>query len=167
MRNFYSWPKYVKESVSKCTKHLLDLFLNIPQQPGTRIQKILPTRLKRCKKDQDQDAWQHLLMLLLHTAYMLLCNLFNLFKLPRGGIHIFGRTRMCRSNGSLFYKKSLNMGPILYHKILKHGSTFLTEPKFSGFRMVKTPKNHEIFEIRPIFQEKSLNMGTLFCQNHP
>ena len=28
-----------------------------------------------------------------------------------GGTHIFGRTGMCRSNGSLFYKKSLNMGP--------------------------------------------------------
>ena len=33
------------------TKHLLDLFLNTPQQPGTRIQKILPTRLKRFKKE--------------------------------------------------------------------------------------------------------------------
>ena len=29
-----------------------------------------------------------------------------------GGTHIFRRTGMCRSNGSLFYKKSLNMGPV-------------------------------------------------------
>ena len=38
----------------------------------------------------------------------------------RGGTHIFGRTGMCCSNGSLFYKKSLNMGPVFYQKILKH-----------------------------------------------
>ena len=39
---------------------------------------------------------------------------------PGGGIgegtHIFGRTGMCRPNGSLFYKKSLNMGPVFYPK---------------------------------------------------
>ena len=84
-----------------------------------------------------------------------------------GGTHIFGQTEMCRSNGSLFYKKSLNMGPVFYQKILKHGSTFLTEPKFSGFRMVKTPKIVKFLKNGPIFQEKSLKMGTLFCQNHP
>ena len=50
-----------------------------------------------------------------------------------GGTHIFDRTGMCHSNGSLFYKKSLNMGPAFYQKILKHGSTFLTEPKIFGF----------------------------------
>ena len=33
-----------------------------------------------------------------------------------GGTHIFGRTEMCRPNGSLFYKKSLNMGPVFYPK---------------------------------------------------
>ena len=51
---------------------------------------------------------------------------------PGRGTHIFGRTGMCRSNGSLFYKKSLNMGPVFYQKILKHGSTFLTEPKLKS-----------------------------------
>ena len=98
-----------------------------------------------------------------------------------GGTQIFGRTRMCRSNGSLFYKKSLNMGPIFYQKILKHGSTFLTEPKFLGFRLAKTLKianflkNGQAKTLKiakflkngPIFQEKSLKMGTFFCQNHP
>ena len=49
-----------------------------------------------------------------------------------GGTHIFGRTRMYRSNGSLFYKKSLTMGPVFFTpKILKHGSTFLTEPQIT------------------------------------
>ena len=38
------------------------------------------------------------------------------------------------------------MGPVFYQKNLKHELTFLTEPKFSGFRMAKTPKNREIFE---------------------
>ena len=83
-----------------------------------------------------------------------------------GYTHIFGQTGMCRSNGSLFYKKFLNMGPVFYQNILKHGSTFLTEPKFSGFRMVKTP-DREIFEKWAYFLEKSFKMGTLFCQNHP
>ena len=85
----------------------------------------------------------------------------------RGGTHIFGRTVICRSNGSLFYKKSLNMGPVFYQKILKHGSTVLTEPKFLGFRMTKTPKIAKFLKKGPIFQEKSLKMGALFCQNHP
>ena len=87
---------------------------------------------------------------------------------PGGGVtHVFGRTGMCRSNGSLFYKKSLNMGPVFYQKILKHGLTFLTEPKFLGFRMAKTPKIAKFLKNGPNFQEKSLKMGTLFCQNHP
>ena len=87
--------------------------------------------------------------------------------LSPGGTHIFGRTGMCRSNGSLFYKKSLYMGPVFYQKILKHGSTFLTEPKFSGFCMAKTPKIMKFLKNVPISQEKTLKMGTLFCQNHP
>ena len=33
-----------------------------------------------------------------------------------GGTHIFGWTGMCRPNGSHFYKKSLNMGPVFYPK---------------------------------------------------
>ena len=84
-----------------------------------------------------------------------------------GGTNIFGRTGIYRSNGSFFYKNSLNMGPIFYPKIFKHRSTFLTEPKFAGFRMAKTPKITNLLKNGPIFQEKSLKMGTLFCQNHP
>ena len=41
----------------------------------------------------------------------------NVWILPGGGggTHIFGRTGMCRSNGSLFYeKKSLNMGQLFW-----------------------------------------------------
>ena len=74
-----------------------------------------------------------------------------------GGTHIFGRMGMCRSNESLFYKKSLNMGPVFYQKILKHQSTFLNEPKYLGFRMAKTPKITNFLKNGPIFQEKSLH----------
>ena len=35
------------------------------------------------------------------------------------------------SNGSLFHKKSLNMGPIFYKNIPKHGSVFFFFQKFS------------------------------------
>ena len=68
-----------------------------------------------------------------------------------GGTHIFGLTGMCRSNGLLFYKKSLNMGPVFYQKILKHGSTFLTEPEFLGFRMAKTLKIAKFLKNGSIF----------------
>ena len=66
---------------------------------------------------------------------------------------------MCRSNGSLFYKKSLNMGPIFYQKILKRGSTFMTEPKIFG--VFAKSQNFWKMGLFSIFQEKSLKMGTL------
>ena len=86
---------------------------------------------------------------------------------PPGGTHIFGQTGMCRSNGLLFYKKSLNMGPIFYQQILKHGSTFLTEPKFLGFRMAKNPKNHEIFEKWAYFSREILKNVYPFLPKSP
>ena len=59
------------------------------------------------------------------------------------------------------------MGPVFYKKILKHGLTFLTELKILGFRVAKTQKIAKFLKNGPIFQDKSLKMGTLFCQNHP
>ena len=41
---------------------------------------------------------------------------FQKWLLLAGGVLIFGWTGMCRSNGSLFYKKSLNMGPAFLQK---------------------------------------------------
>ena len=63
--------------------------------------------------------------------------------------------------GPVFYNnnnkiKSLNMGPI-----------FWLRSNFRGFRMAKTPKIAKLVKNEPIFQEKSLIMGTLFCQNDP
>ena len=56
---------------------------------------------------------------------------------------------MCCSNGSLFHKKSLNMGPIFYKNIPKHGWT---------------PEN---VKNEPRYQEKAVKMGTFFCQSDP
>ena len=64
------------------------------------------------------------------------------------------------------YKNSLNMGPIFYQKILKHGSTFLTEPKFLGFRMAKTPKI-TIFFKWAYFSRKILKNGYPFLPKSP
>ena len=83
-----------------------------------------------------------------------------------GGTHIFGRTGMCRSNGSLFYKKSLNMGPVfLPKKSLNMGQLFWLSPKLRdvrGFR--QNPKIAKFLKNRPTFEGKSLKMGTLFGQ---
>ena len=59
------------------------------------------------------------------------------------------------------------MGPVFYQKILKHGSTFLTEPKFSGFRHAKTPQNREIFEKWACFSRKIFKNGYPFLPKSP
>ena len=74
---------------------------------------------------------------------------------------------MCRSNGSLFYKKTLNMGPVFHQKILKHGSTFLTEPKFSGFSHGENPGNREFFEKWAYISRKILKNGYPFLPKSP
>ena len=93
---------------------------------------------------------------------------------PGGGTHIFGRMGMCRSNGLLFYKKSLNMGPIFYQKILKHGSTFLNEHKiwqFLGFLPCENPPKLRIFwQIGPkwpYFSRKIHKNGYPFWPKSP
>ena len=60
------------------------------------------------------------------TIFRISWNGPTLFNIPIGDFPPYTRTSrqtgMCRSNGLLFYKKSLNMGPIFYKKkILKHG----------------------------------------------
>ena len=85
-----------------------------------------------------------------------------------GGTHIFGRTGMWRPNGLLFYKKSLNMGPVFYPKNLLTwvNFKFWLSPKLHDLH-AKTPKIAEFLKNRPIFEGKSLKMGTIFGQNHP
>ena len=85
----------------------------------------------------------------------------------RVGTHIFGQTGMCRSNGSLFYKKSLNMGPIFYQKIRKHGSTFLTWAQIFGYSHGENPENREIFEKWAYFSRKMLKNGYPFLPKSP
>ena len=61
------------------------------------------------------------------------------------------------------------MGPVFFtKKILKHGSNFLTDPKFWDFRMMKTLKITKFVKNGPIPpQKKSLTMGTLFAKMTP
>ena len=66
-----------------------------------------------------------------------------------------------------FLQEILKHGSCFLQKILKHGSNFLTEPKFLGFRMAKNPQITNFVKNGPIFQEKSLTMGFLFCQIDP
>ena len=50
------------------------------------------------------------------------------------------------------------------------GQLFWLNPKlrdFWGFRHAETPKIMEFLKNRPIFEGKSLKMGTLFGLNHP
>ena len=88
------------------------------------------------------------------------CNLFACTRYAPGGTHILRYTGMCRSNRSLFHKKSLNMRPIFYKNILKHGSVFQTFQNIWVFAM-QTMKNG------PLFWENSLKMGAFYCQNDP
>ena len=74
-----------------------------------------------------------------------------------GGTHILRHTG-CAALMGCFAKKSLNMGPISYKKIPKHGFVF---PKIFRCEHPKIVKNG------PIFREKSLKMSTFSCQNDP
>ena len=89
---------------------------------------------------------------------------------PGGGTHIFGRTGMCRSNGSLFYKKSLNMGPVFYQKILKHGQLFWMSTKFCKFGVFCHAKIAKFLKNRPkmaLFSRKILKNGYPFWPKSP
>ena len=77
-----------------------------------------------------------------------------------GGTHIFGRTGMCCPNGSLFYKKSLHMGPVFLPKIsLNMGQLFWLSPKlcdFWGFAMRKPQKSRNFWKIGLFLKKKPL-----------
>ena len=72
------------------------------------------------------------------------------FKL--GGVLTYLAEWGCAALMVALYKKSLNMGPVFYQKILKHESTFLIEPKFLGFRMAKTQKIVKFSKNGPSFK---------------
>ena len=75
----------------------------------------------------------------------------------RGGTHIWRHTGMCRIFGSVFLKKSLDMGPIFHEKIRNYGSN-LFEPRKILKRIAKNGYR---------ISEKSLNMGTFFLEKLP
>ena len=83
-----------------------------------------------------------------------------------GGTHIFGQTGMCRSTGSLFYKKSLNMGPVFYQKSLNMGQFFWLCPNFWVFAWQKPQKSWNLWKILkngyPFLPKSPLKMGRGF-----
>ena len=50
-----------------------------------------------------------------------------------GGTHIFDRMGMCRPNGALFYKKSLNMGPVFCPKKSLNMGQLFWQPQITWF----------------------------------
>ena len=65
-----------------------------------------------------------------HLNYTHLCMTSHPMAMCAGGTRILRHSHGCAAlNGLLFHKKSLNMGPIFYKNISKHGSIF---QKFSG-----------------------------------
>ena len=81
---------------------------------------------------------------------------------PGGGTHIFGRTGMYRSNGSLFYKKSLNMGPVFYPK--KMSQLFWLSP---NFRVFTCRKSWNSWKMGLFFKKKNLKNGYPFLPISP
>ena len=85
----------------------------------------------------------------------------------QGGTHILRHMGKCCSNGSLFHKKALNMGPIFYRNIPKYGSVYLKFPKFFGCLaekwaniLRKIPKNKKVLFF--FFQKLPLEKGMGF-----
>ena len=99
----------------------------------------------------------------------ILCFAWRIITPGEGSTHIFGRTGMCRSNGLLFYKKSLTWVLFFTKKILKHGSTFLTErwAQIFGLSHGKNPENQEIFVKWAYFSRKNLKNGYPFLSKSP
>ena len=62
---------------------------------------------------------------------------------PRGVLTYLAERECAALMGRFFYKKSLNIGNVFYQRILKHGSTFLTEPKFSNVSVLVNILNLE------------------------
>ena len=70
---------------------------------------------------------------------------------------------ICRSNESLFHKKSLNMGPIFYKNIVKHEWSIF--PKCSGVWLGKHPK---IVKSGPLSQVRKIpKNGYNFAKKYP
>ena len=102
------------------------------------------------------------------VAYLAYSNLSFWVNLRGGGTHMLRHTGTCCIFGSVFWKKSLSMGPIFHSKIPKHGSDFQNFPGFAYWTL-ENLENLECFcgKIGTFFSEKSLNMGTYFWKNYP
>ena len=84
---------------------------------------------------------------------------------PREVTHIIKTNGVVPLEWVAVLQEILKHGSRLKIKILK--SNFLTEPKFSGFCMAKTPKIAKFVKNGSLFQEKSLKVAIFFCHNDP
>ena len=81
-----------------------------------------------------------------------------------GGTHIFDRTGMCRSNGSIFLQEILKHGSFLTKKSLNMGQCFcLTPPNFAILEVFAARKARKM----GLFSRKILKNGCLFRQKSP
>ena len=101
--------------------------------------------------DWDGSFHNRPFMLIMNLDRRLIHRYFN----SQGGTHILRHARMCRSNRSLFHKKSLHMGPIFYKISLNMGSFF------QNFWTTTNCENG------PIFKKKNIKMDTFFFTNDP
>ena len=77
--------------------------------------------------------------------------------------HVTGKQGHAAQMGNFFYKKSLNMSPIFYENIPKHGSILKAESKFS---LVCIGNLRRSYKWMYIWSKISTN-GYLFPQNDP
>ena len=92
-------------------------------------------------------------------------NALDLLPFPGGGgTHILRQTGICRSNESLFHKKSLNMGLIFYKKSLNMSPFFQNHLQNFLVFVWKTPQN---FENWTFISRKIPKNGHLFLPKWP
>ena len=96
---------------------------------------------------------------------------------PGWGVLTYLAQRGCSAlMGCFFTRNSLNMGPVFYQKILKNGSTFLTEPNFTEYPLgpgwgryeIKTsvhPPRTLLFELNELGYSPSTSNRTHLSSN--
>ena len=99
-----------------------------------------PLTLSKWVSSTDRQNFQHCFFLISNSHFH--CHILNLAWKYLGCTHMVRHMGMCRSNGSLFHKKSLNMGPVSYKKSLNMVSFLWLSQNCLVF-VKRTPENFE------------------------
>ena len=146
------------------------VMINVPTIQGHPRHLLLSQLYWKVMHNYPVVHFGHVWPLIYHEIYSIIQG--HCWKIPGGGgTHILIHTGMCRSNRSLFDKKSLNVGPIFNKNIPKHG--FIFRKIFQNFQMLawQTPKKCEKWAYisrkipkngYPFLPEWPLNMGMGF-----